>query len=233
MLVLVSCGKEKTKSCDLTTSLVANIGLDGNVVDNVTGKSAHNHNGVFTEDRHGVINNAMLFSRKDSAFLDFGEDTLCCFPDNVFTISCWIWIRDSSKTIAIMSKRGSTGPWEFSIDNHFSHNIIVMDNWISSGATSVYGIDPLNASITVGLNKWMHVAYIADGKKLQVFVDGKLIKGSDAYNPPLNFGITNAHLIIGNGGGYAKNYFFDGIIDDIRIYHRALDANAIKCLASD
>jgi hypothetical protein len=36
--------------------------------------------------------------------------------------------------------------------------------------------------------------------------------------------------VVGNGGGYGKNYYFQGAIDDIKIYNRVLNNSEISAL---
>jgi hypothetical protein len=36
--------------------------------------------------------------------------------------------------------------------------------------------------------------------------------------------------VVGNGGGYGKNYYFQGGVDDLKMYNRVLNADEIKAL---
>jgi hypothetical protein len=175
---------------------------------------------------------AMYFSSADSSYIDFGDIPAASFTSNQFTISCWVQVSDTSHVGAILSKRGLTGPWEYSLDNHFSRQVFNLDNWVDNGGTSVYGTDPLKASATISVNNWSHVAYVANGTNLVVYLNGVLQTGTDNYNTGLSFSHTSGHLVIGDGGGWAQNYFFNGTIDDIRMYNKALDATTIKYLAT-
>ncbi len=114
-------------------------------------------------------------------------------------MSCWVYISDSSKTLAVFSKRGTFGPFEYSLDNHFNHSVFNLDNWIEKGSTTVYGIDPLKASITVLLNSWHHIAFVADSLTLKVYFDGYLQSGIDTRILHKSLTHTFAHFVIGNG----------------------------------
>jgi hypothetical protein len=124
-------------------------------------------------------------------------------------------VIDSISPGAVLSKRGITGPWEYSIDNHFDKGVFNLDNWISDGTKTVYGIDPLDASAPFQLNTWQHVAYVADGQTLRVYLNGAIQTGEDGYQSGYFFSDTDGHLVIGDGGGYGKHYFFNGCIDDV------------------
>ena len=174
----------------------------------------------------------MLFTAADSSYIDFGDLPLVSFDATAqFTISCWVKLTDTASNMAILSKRDPTGPFEYCIDNHFNHNGFTLDNWIESGATAIYGIDPLKAQAPLSAGVWQNVVYVADGNNLTVYVNGILQSGNDQRNAGINFSNTAAHFVLGNGGGYGRNYYFNGAIDDVLIYSRALPLNAIQRLS--
>jgi len=81
--------------------------------------------------------------------------------------------------------------------------------------------------------QWHHVAATFDGKAIHYYVDGEK-KGHPVKNPgPLKK--TAWDLCIGNSViDYAAKEFlaFDGLIDEVRIYNRALPAEKIAVLAA-
>ena len=232
LLSFLACSK-KTSSPDIVTGLVVNIPFDGSAVESVSGTNGTIAKATFADDHHGVSGKAMYFNAADSAVVDFGALPLASFDStNQFTISCWVKVADTTSSMAILSKRGYTGPFEYSLDSHFDHNGFTLDNWVSSGQTSIYGTDPLKAYAAIQPGVWEHIAYVADGNTLNVYVNGSLQAGSDMHNNNLSFVATSAHLVIGTGGGYGRNYYFNGCIDDIKIYNRALPLAAIQELAN-
>ncbi|MBX7110049.1 MAG: LamG domain-containing protein [Chitinophagales bacterium] len=230
-LLLFSCQKEEINTYDVVTGLVASVPLDGSGYEEVNGLNGTNVKAVPVNNRHGEAGKAMFFNSNDSSFIDFGDIASLSFTNNQFTICCWVNVSDSTKPISILSKRGETGPWEFSLDNHFSHKVFTLDNWVEGGSTTVYGTDPLNAAVGIRTGVWSHLAFVADGITLQAYQDGILQAGSDSIRSGSFFSNTVAHFIIGNGGGYGKNYFFNGCIDDVLIYNRPLDKESIQYLS--
>ncbi len=98
------------------------------------------------------------------------------------------------------------------------------------GTCSSSGWKYLDSNVSVPLNTWTHVASTYDGSTLTVWINGKRA-GSRAVTGRT---CSNNHpLAIG-----AKNYpakglleaFWDGQLDDIRIYRRALSATEIAGL---
>lgn len=238
IILFVACTKENknntSASPDIVTGKVIDITLDDSApIEAVSGTVGITHNTLPVSNRHNEPNKAMLFKAADSALVDFGDLEAASFTNHQFTISCWVHLTDTIKPCAILSKRSAFGGFEYSIDNHFkARQYFSFDNWIESGSNTVYGIDPLNASAPVMLNSWQHIAFVASESQLQVYVNGVLQKGTDPRQS-FSFSNTNKHFVIGNGGGYGKNYFFNGAIDDIKIYNKALDFEAIKVLAAE
>jgi hypothetical protein len=72
---------------------------------------------------------------------------------------------------------------------------------------------------------WYHLAGTFDGTQMKFFINGTLI-GSKVVSGKIT---TNSNILcIGRAApGFETGYFFDGVIDDVRIYNRALSAEEI------
>lgn len=103
-----------------------------------------------------------------------------------------------------------------------------VDNGCLSGAPTTVATPP--NMIEVG--KWVHVAAVKDGSAIRLFVDGVLIDESQAEGAVVT---DAAALYIGAteaDPGYDRSGFFFGVVDEVAIYDRALDANEIAMLAT-
>lgn len=232
IILFTSCVKVNSSISDLTdaTGLVIAIDFNNTLTETFSGIDGINYKAAYCTDRKNNAQHAIHFDRNDSAQVDFGDLDSASFLNNIFSISCWAMLEDTLKPCAILSKRGVSGGFEYSLDNHFRNKqYFNLDNWIASGTNSVYGIDPLNAIAPISLGKWQHIVYVANGVNLNVYVNSVLQSGVDINNKEV-FTNTNKHLVIGNGGGYGKNYYFQGAIDDIKIYNRVLTTNEIEKL---
>jgi len=76
-------------------------------------------------------------------------------------------------------------------------------------------------------NNWYHLAGTYDGQELRIYVDG-VCKAKKAY--PSKSGVENTPAYIGCGLQCAGNAYFDGIIDDVRVYDRALSRKEVRNL---
>jgi hypothetical protein len=88
--------------------------------------------------------------------------------------------------------------------------------YTSSGYTSKMEIDT---------NNWYHFAYVNDEKTgCKLFINGNL-ENSSSNNGPLITGFNRIYF-----GGENNWSNFNGILDDIAIFNKALDSNEVKAL---
>ena len=97
--------------------------------------------------------------------------------------------------------------------------------YISSGANKVREQAPLT--------EWHHVAATFDGKSLKIYMDGLLAKTRKSrYNEITGRGTFRIGALVGNpeakDPAYRVSGFFRGMIDDVRVYNRAISADEIK-----
>jgi hypothetical protein len=220
----------KKNVIDLNDGLVVNIPFNNSFIESITNTKGISTKTKFVQDRKKQVNEAIYLNRNDSSLVNFGDLNLASITNAIFSISCWVNLEDTLKPCAILSKRSPYGGFEYSIDNHFRNKqYFNFDNWNESGTNTVYGIDPLNASAPIQLNSWQHIVFIANGNHLKVYSNGVLQSDMDNKNND-EFSNTDKDFIIGNGGGYGKYYYFQGAIDDVKIYNRVLNNEEINAL---
>lgn len=97
----------------------------------------------------------------------------------------------------------------------------------NSGSTNNIGCVDVNGEVPNGSlqRHWHHVACVYDGTNEYVYLNGVLVtSGAAAYTTA-----TENNVKVGAHNG-ATNTFFKGIIDDARIYNRALSGEEVKRL---
>lgn len=96
------------------------------------------------------------------------------------------------------------------------------------------GRGDIDTSRTLSDNQWHHVAASYDGKIMRCYIDGTGPPERAVKNPgplkksPWDLCIGNSVVEYGSGEFNA----FDGLIDEVRIYNRALSMEEIKALAT-
>ncbi|MHB2154055.1 LamG-like jellyroll fold domain-containing protein [Calditrichota bacterium GD2] len=170
------------------------------------------------KDRFGNNNKALEFNGVDG-FIQVPNSQSLQFTTNQISASAWIYIdewfyQDTIRFAPIISKENDTP--ENSVSST-DYEMLIMDDSI--------GIWPFRQfAYSFNLHKWYFVAFSWDGNKLDFYLDGNK-KESDTFNSILQ--LTNRPLHIG-ANLHLGNEYLDGILDDIRIYNRALNASEIK-----
>jgi hypothetical protein len=216
-------------SGSLVNGLVAYYPFCGNAND----QSGSGLNGVvngatLTIDRFGNSNNAYSFNGT-SNYIEVQDNNLLDLTNN-YTISAWIKINEfcnqTDLNSSIIKKERLIGGTGYGLGISSNGGIVDEFNNTSSNAP-VYTNSVINASV------WAQIISVHDGSTRKIYFNGNLID-TQAFNNSLI--VSSQNLFIGKefsgnigGGGYTNRYF-NGIIDDIGIWNRALTQQEITQL---
>ena len=193
---------------NLNDGLVAYYPFRGNAND----ESGNAHDGqvigaTLEVDRHGTSDSAYRFN--GSSVISIKESNLIQFTKSD-PVSISLWVKnESSGTVHLLGMRDPSkenGKSNYQID------------W-TNGALNFRG-SPYNNGLektggTLPNNKQQHVVVSYDGKTCKLYLDSTLI-----MNEAISLGENaNTPLLIGGSGNHRK---FTGVLDDIRIYNRAI-----------
>jgi hypothetical protein len=84
-----------------------------------------------------------------------------------------------------------------------------------------------NCKAPLTVNQWQHVAGTFDGRMLRLYIDGKLAGSHVSTADRIGEGKT---FFLGRSDGdveFTKNAHFHGMIDEVRVYDRALSADEV------
>jgi len=204
---------------NLTKGLVAYYEFEGNADDSSgNGNNGVAHGGVTYLE--GVIGQAGSFDGVDDKII-VNNDLSLNFNTSQFSISAWVNTSQHKIWKRIVTKRGATN-----IENWYS---LAIHN--GKARFEIYASKNLDSNIDISDNSW-HLITItrnSENRKFSMYIDGifeiSMVdegKNLDSANAPLEIGIWNNE--------YYDNSIFKGLIDDLRIYNRALTTEEIKKL---
>jgi hypothetical protein len=98
--------------------------------------------------------------------------------------------------------------------------LIQTSNWRLG--TGNDGTDYWDTGVAVGVNAWQHVAMVYSEKNIEFYKDG----AKSSYGTPGKIDAGNPFLLIGTHPSQAR--FFQGTIDEIYVYSRALSEAEIR-----
>jgi hypothetical protein len=135
---------------------------------------------------------------------------------NQITISAWVNIRSIPQEWTAIITKGDAA-WRISTE-HF-------DNMIHFG---VGHYDFLKSKGRLSFNQWHHILCVNEGQKISIYFDGKLDESKSRHGA---MGTNKFPVCIGENAE-RPNRFFDGLIDDVRVYNYALSESEIAALAT-
>jgi len=95
-----------------------------------------------------------------------------------------------------------------------------------AGRTDLYFVDhAIHNFFSPTPNTWFHVVITYDGSNLKLYKDGKIVT---AYVRTGN--LTTDNIVIGTGFNAASNRYFEGLIDQVRIFNKALTIDEVNIL---
>ncbi len=184
------------------TNVVALYHFDGNADD----AYATNHGtlmGGLTCDVAGKVGNACNLDGNDD-YITL-SNALGSYSD--FTITGWIKMNSNAST----EENGNNA--FFGKDS--SNYILLRSNWFLPKFNSISGSGMTNSNI----DNWIHLVIVRNGTNAKMYRNTSVAVDWDVGLNPIDFSSS----LIGNQG----NYFFNGLIDEVIIYNKALNQSEI------
>jgi len=198
---------------DLTAGLVAYYPLDGNAND----ASGNGKNGTVYGSKivNGKSSQAYEFNGS-SDYIDLGS----IGQTNELTISAWVYVYGSTGTFQAVVSSEDAPPWD--VDNMWVHFQL---NTFGNIAVFVNTHDCILLPILLPspYNTWRHIALSCKSGEMCVYENG-ILKSKNTSTYQYIRGARKVRI----GSGNEKKRYFNGVIDEVRIYNRALSADEVR-----
>lgn len=203
-------------------------GVAGEVVDAASGFDGQSFDGADTADIDPAIAGAVGTCRY--GVFDGGNDHVIVPHDDVLngadTLTYMAWVRpdrwDGVRQVMAKSVHGGgSGRAQMGIFSETGRLKVRAE-------TSRGRMEATAALPPTG--RWSHVAGVFTNRRLELYVDGVPV-GSESY-PPATLVPTTDPLAISKRVG-SSQYYFDGAIDEVRVYAEALDGDQIRAAMND
>jgi hypothetical protein len=173
---------------------------------------------------NGKFGQALSFDGRDD-YVEIGE-----LAPTYMTIGAWIKTTSTTYNLPIVAKLDKT--------NFRGFFLTINANWpgviVGSIRFALYDTSNMDRCQTSNLNvndgNWHYIVATYDGSYGKIYLDGTLVKSCShtaGYTNP-----TTEPLLIGRHSKYSvdNTLYFNGLIDEVRIYNRALSEEEIRYL---
>jgi len=175
----------------------------------------------------GTINGATWVDGKYGKALSFdGVDDYVGIPystslDLTSKIAVEAWVNPNDIVKAdqyVMGRRDTVNSWQLVMsDNRI--RLIIYQSDDSEKSSSLF------TGLTVGT--WFHIVGVANGSYVRLYVNGVAVGSPTAYDGTIK---SSSDAVYVSAANLHPDRYFDGIIDGVRIYNRALSAAEISTL---
>jgi hypothetical protein len=219
------CGNITSQSATLTVltqtflsnGLVFYLPFDGNATEAINNTSS---TGTYTyaaaSDRFGNPNGAANFA--SNTFRQYATYPGQPTGNSPYTISTWI-------NVAPGEWNSSNGICGWGSQNNNERNSLRLDN---NGYVNYWWVNDFNATIPpaqMQTGVWKHIVVTYDGTTQRFYENGVQI-ASRVPTTPASVALTTTVV----GAGLPNNQFYKGMLDELRIYNRAITAAEVSTL---
>jgi hypothetical protein len=223
---------------DLKDSLVAWYKFTGGSLKDSSGKNNDIvfNNATATADRFGKANNAFAFNGNGS-YMKVNNST--SLNPNKISMMAIVKFNDFYRGQCHGNQIFKKG-FRDQVDGIYGLRVVTVGQDCNATTdtskevmTGYYGnnqfaqIGAIDNSNFVKTNKWITVIFTYDGIQAKIYVDGQL---KDTRNGTVPYTPNTDGLFIGRAENPQFPYWFNGVIDEIRIYNKALCEGEVKQL---
>jgi hypothetical protein len=209
-----------------TNGLIAYFPFSGDAKDSSSNKThGTTYNVSLTTDRFGKSNSAYLFNGSNS-YIEFPATNV---KNNRYTYSVWVYLNTlpaSGDYTFALNIGSSGGDQNLNTANNYAG---IYNGWIGGGYNTTTPHYVVNEKKSHMVNSWHHVLCVRDSNFALLYINGVLIDsaGTSANKIP-SYGSGTVKAMIGIRNDLSRP--FDGKIDEVCIYNRALSRQEVQQL---
>lgn len=174
---------------------------------------------ILTDNRYGQTNAAYSFNGNGN----YIEYTTNLLRKREYTMSAWVLASSIPSSTQYIISQGETST------NTFQGLAMTSSGWFFQSYTS-NGVYTVSSSTGLAANQWIHLTVVCSYQNLKLFVNGNLV--STAFNSSfIPFKVSDIGRI--GASSSSLDSYFNGKIDDVRLYKGALNDDEVYALYSN
>lgn len=213
---------------NLSAGLIASFSFDGTMADSASARVGSCAAGECPIDAPGRIGGGYAFDGVDDCITVPDEPALR--PAQV-TLAVWAKhtapLDNQSYIAKATSSTNHVNSWQLEVGAESMVGAVAFTTWDGMGTANHF---TMSAPNTLVLDRWYHFAGTWDGVTKRLYIDGVEHAFTTFAGPPLYGALA---VTIGcDENSTNHDLYFEGVLDDVRIYDRALSAAEIAALAA-
>ncbi|MEU8272123.1 Ig-like domain-containing protein [Sphaerisporangium sp. NPDC049002] len=202
----------------VNSGLVAAYGMNEGTGTTVSDASGQNNTGTTTNTTwvNGKYGKALAFNDSSGSSVRVPHSSSLRLTGGM-TLSAWVNPTSISGYRTVMMKDHVNG----SAYGLYASNGTVPSAWLLKPDAASHNI--LNGTTGLPVNTWSHVAVTYDGTMARLFVNGTQVS-----QLPMTGSLVDDGGALRLGGNTKWGEFFSGLIDEVRVYNRSLNAAQIQ-----
>lgn len=215
----------------LTNGLVAYYPFNGDANDAAGTNNGVVHSATLATDRFGLPNKAYSFNGTNA----YIASTRPLQDLTNSTLSVWYYLgaRTYPKQYALFADSTTAGGYDFSAyltptdstTNKYGIFVVAKDGFAFVACTNA---TPQSLQL---VDRWVHFTWTVSPTNSNIYIDGNLVASANVSGNNIGFHATS-YLIGANNSNPSIDFFYSGLIDDVRIYNRALSESEVAQLYS-
>lgn len=215
-----------------TSSLISMWSFNGQDVE-INANAMYDRTGFATGTALSMATTSMYVAGRSGQGIRFdGVDDRINIPDSTalrpasFTLSAWFKADSFATAFAVISKPRTAAPWS----SPFTSWLIRVNNssTIEFGLANAGYSGTTATGLTMVSGQWYHVVMTYDGTTRVGYLNGTQVL-SNSFTAPVSYAAQPV-LIGADHGASPVGDMTRGVIDEVRIYNRALSTNEVRTL---
>ncbi len=190
---------------------------EDNAYDSVGGNHGFSHGGTVFAD--GIVGQAFSFDGADDYVEMPHSDNLDFGPNQPMSLNVWVKRISTAAINTILAKRPDCGS-----QVHYILQWYAPGDWFHFGSTGSLDNGVHTTADKLPLDSWTFISVTFDGAVATMYINGEAVA-----NHAMSFDPNTVPLTI--GGEPSCGDFFGGLIDEVKIYDRALSAAEVATLS--
>ena len=196
--------------------------VSGNLTEDIVG--SNDGTAVGPLPAAGLVDGALDYDGQDDYVIVADNPSL---NPSLMTLDAWVRPASTTNFVRVFSKDDFLGSRRDYVLQISPDGFIEFGIFWSPGARTLLTTPPG----TVVVDEWQHLAATYDGQSMRIYYNGDLVAEQAETRVPAD---TDTPLLIGEfraGNLYGNSHApFDGLIDEVEIFNRALDASEIQAI---